>query len=76
MSAHKAVFLVSSGKKQTFSLMAPVEKLLENPLVTPVEKILPTLMHTGMHYCNIFEKKCVALHHLATLFNNTNAVSK
>jgi len=44
----KAVFLVSSGKKQISPLLAPLEKLLEKSNSALLEKILPTPMHTNM----------------------------
>jgi len=47
-SAKKVVFLVSSGKNQISPLLAPLEKFRKNPLVPPLEKILPTLMHVGL----------------------------
>jgi len=44
----KAVFLVSGGKKQILSLLAPLEKLLEKSTSGPLEKFLPTTVHTSM----------------------------
>jgi len=42
--AKKVVFLVSRGKKQISPLLPPVEKFWKNLPVTPLEKILPTIM--------------------------------
>jgi len=42
-SAKKVVFLVFSGKNQISPFLAPPWK---NPFVVPLEKILPTTMHT------------------------------
>jgi len=76
ISAKKAVFLVSSEKKEISPLIAPLEKSLEkatnasprkNPSDAPAHKLVK--LH---HFC----KNCVVLHHLAALFNNTDAVSK
>jgi len=39
------------------------------------EKILPTAMYRNMKNDTIFVKNCDVLHHLATMFINTNAVS-
>jgi len=44
----KAVFLVSGGKKQISSLLAPLEKLLEKSTSGALEKCLPTPVHTSM----------------------------
>jgi len=45
----KALFLVSSGKKQISPLLAPLEKLLEKSISgLPWKEILPTSMHTSM----------------------------
>jgi len=44
-----AVFLISSGKKQISPLLVPVQKLLEKSASgPPLEKFLPTPMHTSM----------------------------
>jgi len=49
ISAQKAVFLVSSGKKQISPLFSSLQKnFWKNPLVPPLEKILPTPMHISM----------------------------
>jgi len=50
VSAKKAVFLVSPDKTQISQLLAPLPKkhFWKNPLVPPLEKILPTPMHTSM----------------------------
>jgi len=42
------VFLVSSGKNQISPLMPPLKKLMEKSTGVPLEKILPTPMHTSM----------------------------
>jgi len=44
----KVVFLVYGKKKQILLLLAPPRKFLENPLVAPLEKKLPTHMLAGM----------------------------
>jgi len=70
----KTVFLVLSGKKQISPLLAPFEKLLKNPQVPPWIKSFRrpcTQAYKLHHFC----KNCVVIYHLATLFNNTNAVS-
>jgi len=76
ISAKKAAFLVSSGKKQISPLFPPFEKLLEKfTSATPGKN--PSDAHAHKYVKNtIFVKNCVVLHHLATLFKNTNAVSK
>jgi len=77
ISAKKGVFLVSSGKQQISPLLLPPkEKRLEKSISGPPGKILPTPMHRSMKNYTSFVKNCVVFHHLATLFNNTNAVSK
>jgi len=48
ISAKKAVFLVSSGKKQISPLLAPHRKIFEKSNSALLEKILPTPMHTSM----------------------------
>jgi len=66
----KAVFLVSSGKNRISPLPPPLERLLEkSSSAPPWKKSFRVKLH---HFC----KNCVALHHLATLFKNTNAVNK
>jgi len=75
ISAKKAVFLVRVAR-QKFNHFGPLEKLLEKSTFVPMEKILPTPIHASMLNYTIFVKNCVVLHHLATQFNNTNAVSK
>jgi len=42
ISSKKVIFLISSGKKQITLLLSPLEKFWKNPLVPPLEKILPT----------------------------------
>jgi len=45
----KGYFLsVECARNQISPLLDALEKLLENPLVPPMEKILPTPMHTSM----------------------------
>jgi len=48
-SAKKVVFSVLSGKKQISPVLfwAPLEKFWKNPLVPPLEEILPTPMAAG-----------------------------
>jgi len=77
ISAKKVVFLVSSGRKQISPLLPPLkEKRLEKSTSAPPGKILPTPIHTSMKNYTIFVKNCVVFHHLATLFNKTNAVKQ
>jgi len=71
----KAVFLIVSGKKEISPLLAPLEKLLKKSTSAPLDKILPMLVHTSIKITQ-FCKNCAVLHHLATLFHNTNALSK
>jgi len=73
-SAKKAVFLVSSGKKTNF--LTPVEKGLEKSTSSlPGKNPSDAHAHKYGNY-TIFVKIVLFLHHLVTLFNNTNAVSK
>jgi len=51
---------------------SPVEKLLEKSTSGPPWK--NSFRRPCTQACKIFVKNCVVLHHLATLFNNTNAV--
>jgi len=51
ISAKKAVFLVSSGKKKFHHFWPPLEKLLEKSTGAPPRKIpsdVPTPIHTSM----------------------------
>ena len=58
-----------------FHCFWPLEKLLEKSISGPSGKI-PSDAHAHKHVkLHRFVKNCVVLHHLATLFNNTNAVS-
>jgi len=72
----KDCFLSSSDKTKISPLWPPLEKLLEKSTCGPLEKILPTPMHTSMLNYTTFVKNYAVLHHLTALFNNTNAVSK
>jgi len=57
-------------------VLAPTYKnFWKNPLVAPLDKFLPTPMHTSMKNDTIFVKNGVVVLHLAKLFNNTNAES-
>jgi len=76
ISAKKAVFLVLSGKKQISPLLLLLEKRLEKSTSGPTWKN-PSDAHAHKHEnYTYFVKNCVVFHHLAALFNNTNAVSK
>ena len=76
ISAKNAVFLISSGKDQISPYLSPRRKMFGKSIsASPLEKFPPTPMHTSMWNDTIFVKNYVVLHHLATLFNNTNAVS-
>jgi len=75
ISAKMAVFLVRVARHK-FHHSGPPRKTYGRIHWWPLEKILPSSMHTSMLNYTIFVKYCVVLHHLATLFNNTNAVSK
>ena len=46
----KVVFLISSGKNQIYLLLAPLDKFKKNPLMPPLEKILPTPMVVTTHF--------------------------
>jgi len=73
----KDVILVSSGKNQISTLLAtPKKNVWKNPLVPPWKKSLRRPCTKTCKITPFFCKKCVVLHHLATLFNNTNEVSK
>jgi len=69
------MFLVSSAVKTKFHhFWPPIEKGLEKSTSAPPGKN-PSDAHAHKHVkLHHFCKKCVVLHHLATLFNNTNAV--
>jgi len=45
--AKKGCFLISRGKKQILLLLTPLEKIWENPLLPPLENILPTPIFGG-----------------------------
>jgi len=71
ISAKKAVFLVSSGENKIHHFWLSLEKHLE--------KFTKSLSNTHAHKhvkLHHFCQNCVVLHHLVTLFNSTNAVSK
>jgi len=71
ISAKKAVFLVSSVKKQISPLLAPpLEKRFEKSTSGSPGKISSDA-HAHKH---VKFHQLIVLHHLATLFNNTNAV--
>jgi len=62
------------GKIQISPLLAPLEKFFEKSTsALPGKDPSDAHKHLKLHH---FCKNCVVLHHLATLFNNTNAVSK
>jgi len=64
--------LFSQFRYQTLLLLPPQRNIWKNPLVPPLEKILPTAMHTSMQNYTTIVKHCVVLlHHLAILFKNT-----
>jgi len=73
ISARLAVFLVSSGKIKFHHFWSPLEKPLEKYTGAPLEHSFQRPCIAKFHH---FCKKCVVFHHLATLFNNTNAASK
>jgi len=58
ISAKKAVFLVVSGKNQISPLLAPLEKLMKKSTSAPLDKILPTLMHTSIKITRFLWKLC------------------
>jgi len=69
-----AVVLISSGKKQISPLFPPLEKLLKKSTGAPPGKHSFDT-HALQNY-TIFRINCVVFYHLATLFSNTNVVSK
>jgi len=73
-SEKKAVFLASSGKKLISLPLVPLEKPLEKSdscLLGKIPSDADAHKHAKLHH---FFKKCIVLHHVATLLNNTNAV--
>jgi len=76
ISAKKSLLVISSAKNQISPVLAPRRKTLGKiHQWAPLEEFLLTPVYTSMQNDTIFVKNCVVLHHLATLFNNTNAVS-
>jgi len=71
----KAVLLVLSGKKQISPLLAPCKNFRKNPLVPSCKN---SFQRSCTQACKItpFMYKIAVLHHLATLFSNTNVASK
>ena len=74
-SAKNAVFLISSGKNQISSFLAPRKKILEKSASGPPWK--NPFRRPCTQACEItpFLWKIVLYYTMATLFNNTNAVS-
>ena len=75
ISAKKGYFLsFECGENQISPLLYPIQKRLETSTSAPPGKY-PSGAHAHKHVkLHHFCKKCVVLHHLAILFNNTNAV--
>jgi len=76
ISAKMAVFLVLCGK--IFTILTPLENLMKKSTSTPLDKILPTPMHTSLlhHYTILVKTLCCITPSGNILFNNTNALSK
>jgi len=75
--ATKAVFLFSSGKNKFDHFCPPLEKLLEKSTsVPPVKNPSDAQAHKYVKLPHFCKDTCVVFHHPATLFNNTNAVTK